>query len=299
MGDFIRQDTEPQGVFYGVAAATPGKGRVLVMADHNAFSGVSLYYADNLKLALQMFNWLSGGQIALPQEGALPLSGYTILLPETTRPSNIFTPQSFEKGMASEAYFNFYSAINRDEEVSIRTTSNLRGEYDALFIAPQKERFTSGFLDYVKDFHSRGGLVAVLVEGGTEPKEGTTQVLEALQVDPGEPGPEKRGEVEVQVQGQSMGRAVLEYREWPEATGQTLVSLLSEENKTVPVVIEPKPRLQLFLQSQIVRNDAFQTPGGRVLGTGPLKPNEEGLLIYRVLWAWLDILKSRKATTQD
>jgi hypothetical protein len=59
-GDFQRQPLEPLGPHAAVGAKQWGQGRVVVVADQNAFGAFALNYLDNRRLWQSAMNWLAG-----------------------------------------------------------------------------------------------------------------------------------------------------------------------------------------------------------------------------------------------
>ncbi|MGE0488240.1 MAG: DUF4350 domain-containing protein [Vulcanimicrobiota bacterium] len=288
-GNLLRDDGEPQGQFAALAAATPGRGRVVVVADHNAFSNVFLYYGDNLTLAAQGFAWLAAGALPLPSRDDGGAETFSLLMPETTMPSDVMTPHSFEHGLAATSFFTFYTALNRHPQVRVHCTEWLEGRYSAILLCPQKGRFTSAYLDYLERARQQGTTVIVMVDQPLG--QGTLQVLERLAV--ATPGPAAPGHepVKLRVGPRELGMTEVAYLGWAGLEGQPVVELHGSAG-VVPVVVQAAPGVQLFLQPRMVRNDAFRTAHGGVLGTGPLKPAD--MVVFETVWAWLDTLVAKE-----
>lgn len=284
-GNLIRDAGEPQGQFAALAAATPGLGRVVVVADHNAFSNVFLSYGDNLTLAAQGFGWLSAGGLTVPPGYDGRSEAFSLLMPETTMPSDVMTPHSFEHGLAATSFFTFYTALNRHPQVRARCTEWLDGRYAAILLCPQKGRFTRGYLDYLARARQQGSTLIVMVD--QPPGAGTLQVLERLGLATPRPAAHRREQVYLRVGPRELGRTEVDYFVWEGVTGRPLVELHGSTG-VVPVVVEAVPGVQLFLQPRLVRNDAFRTVNGGVLGTGPLEPADT--VVFETVWAWLDTM---------
>ncbi|MCA9791473.1 MAG: hypothetical protein KC910_06745 [Candidatus Eremiobacteraeota bacterium] len=284
-GNLERGPDEPEGQYAALAAANPGRGRVVVLCDHNAFSNVFLHYGDNLTLAAQSFAWLAQGRLAVPAGYDGRREGFSILMPETTMPSDVMTPQSFEQGAAATSFFTFYTALNRHPDVMVRCSEWLDGHYPAVLLCPQTGRFTAAYLDYLTANREAGSTVIVMVDQPVG--EGTVQVLERLGVALPKPLSLRQEVVTLRVGGQVIGKTRASYIQWAPMKGRRLVELEGSAG-VVPVVVEPRPGVQLFLQPRLVRNDAFHTASGGVLGTGPLKPADT--VVFEGLWAWLDEL---------
>lgn len=292
-GDFQKSAAEPAGPLAAMAAATPGRGRVIVLADHNAFSNVFLYYADNLALAVQAWQWLCQDAFFLP-EGSFPYDGrdldQTVFVPETTRPSNVMTPQSFETGQAAQAYFTFYTTISRHPGIHARCSEWLQGRYPVVLVCPTVGRLAKPYLKYLVDSHQQGSTVVIMVdpEQGLSPP--TRQLFEAFHLKlPAAPVALPAKPFRIEVGGQTIGTVNSRAYAWKELEGKLLVTLRGDAG-TVPVVVEARERVQLFVQAQMVRNDAFHTPGGHVLGTGPVQPGPEGMVVFQAVWRWLDLV---------
>lgn len=292
-GDFVKNASEPSGPLAAVAAATPGKGRVIVTADHNAFSNVFLYYADNLALAVQAWRWLSKDAFPMPAS-PYPYDGrdldLTIFMPETTRPSNVMTPQSFEKGPATQGYFTFYTALSRHPGVHTRCSEWLQGRYPVILVCPSEQRLAKPYLKYLVDSYKEGSTIILMLDPRHGLSPPTRQLLDAFGIElPSAPVALPSQPLQVIVGGQSLGSIGAQAYAWKGLKGRALMELQGAST-TTPMVVEAADRVQLFVQAQLVRNDAFHTPGGQVLGTGPIKPGPEGMVIFQALWRWLDLL---------
>ena len=68
---------------------------------------------------------------------------------------------------------------------------------------------------------------------------------------------------------------------------RALLKLVTKEHE-YPIIVEYAPRIQVVLQAQMFYNRAFQTSEGFTLPRELVKPNEDGLAVFRAIWAWLD-----------
>lgn len=73
--DGKRQRDELGGPLPGVAAMEFGKGRIVLVCDHNALSNPNIYWGDHHRFARQSMAWLAG-----PRVGARPIAGLLSLL---------------------------------------------------------------------------------------------------------------------------------------------------------------------------------------------------------------------------
>jgi hypothetical protein len=281
-GDFIRQPDEPQGRFFVMAAATPGDGRLMVVGDHNIFDNLTVRYVDNRKLGLQAWKWLAREKFDVPVKE----QDKTILIPETCRPSDIMTPDSVEHG--AQTFYTFFTALNRHPDAIAHCTEFLEGDYSVVMVMPQKMKFARGYLDYLKDQHQKGATIVVMADPGIDLGEGTRQVLQEFQVSPGPLPEQKQKETgELMVGDQSVGRCDLEIYPWQPLGSEVVMKLVTAERE-YPIMVQYAPGIQIVLQAQVFRNHAFRTEDGRFVTRESVKPSENGLTVFRALWAWLD-----------
>lgn len=280
-GDFIGQVDEPKGSFLAMAAALPGKGRLVLVGDHNMFDNLTLRYVDNLKLGLQAWNWLAGEKLDI----SVKEQGRTILIPETLRPSDIMMPDS---GDGAQAFYTFFTVLNRHPDTIAHCTEFLDGDYSMVMVVPQSMRFARPYLEYLKKQHKKGATILVMLDPGISLGEGTRQVLQEFEVSPG-PLPEQKQKKtgELMVGDQSVGRCTLEVYPWQTLGSEVLMKLVNVEGE-YPILVQHSPGVQIVLQAQMFRNRAFQTKDGYTLPRESVKPNEDGLTVYRAVWAWLD-----------
>jgi hypothetical protein len=300
-GNFRQDPGEPSGPLVMAAAATLGKGRLVVLGDRNQVGNVFLYYCDNAAFALQAWRWLSGGRLALPQPGH-PYDGrergFSIFLPETSVPSDVMTPHSFPQGFDNRTYYTLVATLNRDLGVIARCDDRLQGRYDMVLMPPKPHLFPDSFLE-------RLGAVTLLVDAAEGLSPAARQILlrrtgagtvQAVEKALARAAP-ARAPAEVLVEGRPAritGRFAFYRLSLP---GTPLLELRDARGRT-PVVVR-LGSVDLFVQARMVRNDAFRTPGGNLLGTGPLAPDPDGRAVFRLLWAWTALLQGQKKTDQD
>ena len=88
----------------------------------------------------------------------------------------------------------------------------------------------------------------------------------------------------------SVGRSTVDVYPWHLGEERrTLLKLVTEERE-YPIIVEYAPRIQIVLQAQMFYNRAFQTSEGFTLPRELVKPNENGLVVFGAIWAWLDTL---------
>jgi hypothetical protein len=283
-GDFIRKPDEPQGRFVVMAAATPGDGRLLVIGDHNMFDNVTLRYVDNLKLGLQAWNWLAGEKLDLPVKE----QDKTVLILETRRPSDIMMPDCSKEGYGADTFYTLFTALNRHPDTIAHCTEFLDGDYSVVMVVPQKMRFGRPYLEYLKQQHKKGATIVVMADPSISLGEGTRQVLQEFEVSL-DPLPEQKQKEtgELTVGDQSVGRCTLEVYPWQTVGSEVVMKLVTAERE-YPIIVQYAPGIQIVLQAQMFRNRAFQTADGYTLPRETVKPNEDGLAVFRALWAWLD-----------
>jgi Domain of unknown function (DUF4350) len=287
-GDFIRQPDEPQGRYFLLAAATPGAGRVVVVGDHNVFDNVMVRYADNLKLALQAWNWLSREKLDMPVKE----QGTTILIPETRRPSDIMMPDASKEHRGARTFYTFFTALNRHPDAIAHCTEFLEADYSAVMVTPQEMRFSRRYLEYLKSQHQKGATIVVMADPALNLGEGTRQVLKEFEVslDP-LPKDYLKKDGELFVGDRSVGRCVLGVYPWQVPGSEVVMKLVTAERE-YPIIIQYAPGIQIVLQTPMLRNRSFQNDTGYSLPLEAEKPNEEGLTVFRALWAWIDSFSS-------
>ena len=287
-GDFVRQPQEPEGPFFEMAVATPGKGRVVVLGDHNIFDNLTLRYVDNLRCALQAWNWLAREKLNI----AVAENEKTILVPETTRPSDIMRPDSSREGHGANTFYTFFTVLNRHPTAIAHCTEFLDDKnYSMVIVAPQRQKFSSRYLEYLRSEYQEGAVITVLADAGIGLGDGTKQVLQEFEVSLGPLPKEKlRKQGELIAGDLSVGRGTVDVYPWHQRKEQrTLLKLLTKERE-YPIIVEYAPRIQIVLQAQMFYNRAFQTSEGFTLPREIVKPNEDGLVVFRAIWAWLDTL---------
>ncbi len=287
-GDFVRQPEEPEGAFFEMAVATPGKGRVVILGDHNIFDNLTLHYVDNLKCALQAWNWLAREKLDITVAG----DEKTILVPETTRPSDIMRPDSSRDGHGANTLYTFFTVLNRHPTTVAHCTEFLDDKnYSMVIVAPQRQKFSSRYLKYLRSKYQEGAVITVLTDAGIGLGDGTKQVLQELEVSLGPLPKEKlRKEGELVAGDLSVGRSTVDVYPWHLGEERrTLLKLVTEERE-YPIIVEYAPRIQIVLQAQMFYNRAFQTSEGFTLPRELVKPNENGLVVFGAIWAWLDTL---------
>lgn len=286
-GDQTRQPDEPEGPFFEMAAATPARGRVVVVADHNVFDNLTVRYVDNLKLALQAWNWLAGEKLdTLAREPQM-----SILIPETTRPSDIMKPDSSIKGHGARTFYTFFTVLNRHPGTIAHCTEFLDDQdYAMVLVTPQQRRFSPSYLKYLRKQHKRGATIVIMADAGIDLGQGTRQVLDTFEVALGPSPPELlRINGQLTVGESSVGQCTLQIYPWLTSGAEVVMTLTGLEGE-YPVIARYAPGVVVVLQAQIFRNRAFQTKDGYTLPRESVKPNEDGLTVYRAVWAWLDQL---------
>ncbi|XZE34608.1 hypothetical protein SH501x_000073 [Pirellulaceae bacterium SH501] len=80
-GDFQRQPLEPTGPHAAVGAKEWGQGRIVVVADQNAFGAFALNYLDNRRLWLSAMGWLANreGNEELAPDSDTVLQGQSLV----------------------------------------------------------------------------------------------------------------------------------------------------------------------------------------------------------------------------
>ncbi len=109
-GDMVQSTLEPTGRQGVVLAKNVDAGRVVILADQNAFGGVFLGYADNGRLWLQAIRWAAGLSTVEAQAEALR--------PDPERRLvwcyEALSALRFEFGDSSPSgFYNFYAWLNR------------------------------------------------------------------------------------------------------------------------------------------------------------------------------------------
>lgn len=287
LGDYARQPEEPEGRFYEMAAASPGQGRVIVVGDHNMFDNLTLRYVDNLKLALQSWNWLAGEALRLPVNEPET----KILVPETTRPSDIMNPDATEGGQGAFAFYTFFTVLNRHPDTIAHCSEFFDSDYSAVLVVPQPNKFARPYLDYLVGQQQKGASIVIMVDATTEQGEGTKQVLQEFDLSldlPAQKSLRKTGDLVVG--DQTIGSCTLEVLPWEAKAEEKVLMKFVTDDGEYPIIVELSSGIQVVLQAQLFRSRAFQSNEGYNLPREGNKPNQDGQVVYQALWAWLDDL---------
>ena len=200
----------------------------------------------------------------------------------------MFPDSSRDGGNGSLAFYTFFTVLNRHPGTIAYCTEFLEDDYSIVVLPPKKTRFARSDLEYIKRQHKKGATIVVMVDPDQGLGEGTELVLKEFEVDLGPLPKQIRSETgDLLVGDQSVGRCKVGVYPWPE-TGSEVVMKLATANREYPIIVQYAPGIQLVLQAQMLRNDFFESTTGRNLSRETHKPNEDGLTVFRAVWAWLD-----------
>jgi len=199
-GNKERDPDEIAGPLAGVAAFGYGKGRVVVIADHNALSNPTLYWGDHHRFAMNTMDWLAGRRLNLDglfiPAGLLALLGiyftrrrwrpilhasrYTLLAAGIAacaavavfylaRPSyvDIFVHvgnNSDMKYMTKKkgGFFTLYGQWTKEPNLRPWASRSLTSGYDALFLSAPRRAYSDPQMSIIDGYLHRGRTVVYL-----------------------------------------------------------------------------------------------------------------------------------------
>jgi hypothetical protein len=165
-------EVEPRGKIPVVAAASYGKGRVVVVADQNIYGDTWIGLADNWTHALNVFEWAAGA------EGSpAPL--------RLTRPKlhtiglDLFFSERTAGRNNHEDHYTFFVHLNRDREVFARATEQISGHEDTLILPAPSRPYTPKAINELRSHLDRGKRIIILLDPTrfTQPSAGLIQAL--------------------------------------------------------------------------------------------------------------------------
>ena len=197
-GNRKRDPNEISGPFAGAAALAYGKGKVVVVGDHNPFSNNNLYYGGHYGFAVNSMKWLSKVRYNLDVfyvliGGLLLIGGFWlsvkklslvypvlvivliffIMVPATVlfaliRPSGHFFVHT---GKSSDCYFwskqeteyyTLYGQWTKEPQLYPWASETLRAGHDALILAAPMDSYSQSELKIIENYLGRGKNIVYL-----------------------------------------------------------------------------------------------------------------------------------------
>jgi len=196
-GNKKRDPDEKPGPHAGIAAFTHGKGRVVVVGDHNAFANPNLYWGDHHRLGMNAMAWLAGSRvnphlyllfvslatllacIFLARKLKVPawrILGVSLLAAAViaagwigTRPASVDLfvhlgndPQMKYMTKEPGGYFTLYGQWTKEPQLKPWASTTLKPGHDALFLSAPRKRFSGAQLAVMDDYLARGKTVVYM-----------------------------------------------------------------------------------------------------------------------------------------
>jgi hypothetical protein len=199
-GNVRRDPNELSGPLAGAAALEYGKGKIIVIGDHNAFSNPNLYYADHYRFIMNCMRWLGKERyncdLLFVLLGAVGIGGFlfvmrrykfwqyakgtvfvTILIAgglvivtnfaAKTKEVNFFVhtgnkPDIKYMTRSKAGYYSFYGQWTKEPQLHPWASQILKPNYDALFLTTPLEKFTQPQLEIIDGYIARGKTVVYL-----------------------------------------------------------------------------------------------------------------------------------------
>ena len=191
---------EIEGPLAGAAAFEYGKGRVVIVSDHNAMSNPTMYWGDHYRFVMNSMKWLAGDRFnldALLIPAALILAaavivlrrkrGGDVLISRKTLAATLILalvltagcylsrPAVYEpfvhngnnpamKYMTKRkgGHFSFYGQWTKEPQLRPWAHRELKAGYDALFLSAPQDKYDEDQLEIIDDYLSRGKTVTYL-----------------------------------------------------------------------------------------------------------------------------------------
>ncbi len=167
---------EPRGPLNAVAAATYGKGRVVVAGDQNMFGDAWLHFGNNFELALNTFEWAAQQD----EIAETPL--------RNTKPRGLHIAVNASKNdvntgrTVGDGFYTFFVHMNRDTDVTASATTRLGTHHDAMIFLSPSVDFDAAELTIIRQ-HLRNGRRVVLTFEANNISPATTQFLQEFAPD--------------------------------------------------------------------------------------------------------------------
>ena len=215
-GNKKKDPDEISGPLAGAAAFTHGKGRVVVVGDHNAFSNLELNFADHHRFILNSLKWLAGDRVNqdfLFGIGAVLLIGLGLGLRRKLFPAVVVSPTSLLAAaavaglvlafglwsrpvhyhflmhngngpameLATKALTGYHTAFahwTKEPQLVPWTHPDLKPGYDALFLCGPTVPYSAGQLAVIRDYLRRRKTVTCLAPLASLDSEAGKQLMQ-------------------------------------------------------------------------------------------------------------------------
>ncbi|MCP4604836.1 MAG: hypothetical protein GY847_30675 [Proteobacteria bacterium] len=199
-GNKRRDPDEISGPLAGAAAFDYGKGKVVVISDHNAMSNPTMYWGDHYRFVMNSMKWLAGFRLNLDIFYAIAgivtlaamiffrrkYSDMALVSPKTvvsivvivillvagcylSRPKHydFFVHTGNESAMKymtkrTNGYFTFYGQWTKEPQLRPWASRELKNGYDALFLSAPRKKYSSEQITTIDKYLSRGKTVVYL-----------------------------------------------------------------------------------------------------------------------------------------
>ncbi|MHC5115875.1 MAG: DUF4350 domain-containing protein, partial [Planctomycetota bacterium] len=197
-GNRKKDPNELLGSFAGAAAVDYGKGRVVVMGDHNPFSNNNIYYGGHYGFAINSMKWLSRDrynlEIFFVLIGTIILFGcfwlgakkvsikfvvivliillfvivaLTIFFALVKPNGNFFvhadeSSDCYFWSKKESAYYTLYGQWTKEPHLHPWSSENLKDGYDALILAAPMDSYSLSELEIIDGYLSRGKNIVYL-----------------------------------------------------------------------------------------------------------------------------------------
>jgi hypothetical protein len=152
-----------------IAAVEKGKGRVVVIGDHNTLGVQWLGVGDNYRFAMNAFAWLSQREDEQPHIADAPQAGVKIGFDLTHTLWNIGIRKS-------NGFHPMFINFSRDERVAPLGLVDLDEPADVLVLTDPPEKYSASDLDILAKRLAQGQRIVLVFDPST-PQRGTAQLL--------------------------------------------------------------------------------------------------------------------------
>lgn len=199
-GNELRDPNELSGPLPAAAAFEYGRGRIVVLADHNALSNPTLYWGDHYLFAFNSMKWLAGDRLnkdilflvvgafaALTLFGVRAACKFSRQITKTTALINLVLllacaivyyqtrPKHYDllihtgkepamKYMTKKAagFFSFYGQFTKEPQLRPWASKQLKTGYDALFLSAPTKKYSPEEIQMIDDYLTRGKTVVYI-----------------------------------------------------------------------------------------------------------------------------------------
>lgn len=220
-GNKTRDPDELSGPLAGAAAFTHGKGKVVVISDHNAMSNPTMYWGDHYRFVMNSMDWLAGAKLNLDvvwiglglglfatlfvtKKRWVPLVFFSrstigislvsivlvVLIAYWSKPASydffVHTGnQSAMKYMTkrSGGFFTLYGQWTKEPQLRPWASRTLKSGYDGLILSAPRVQYSEKQLKIIDGYLSRGKTVAYLATIDSLESEAGTQLRKKFEFD--------------------------------------------------------------------------------------------------------------------